>query len=263
MKRLTALFAVLLPPLAAPLLLDACGSDDATCTNCGGSPEAGTQGDSTIPTSDAASDKDASTSGDARGDAGSDAALGDGSAGPTVKINEIFINTNLAQGDDDIEWVEIWGTAGTSLDGLKLRTIGTDGGVRFEVDVAGPGATLGSGNAAYWVVGGQSTGGLFPNKAYPPGQWGVDRIGAVQLVKDENGVKTPLDIVGYGGTVPPVSSPPTATSEGTPFSYAGIATRSIGRKKTDAGLPQDTGDNSVDFCEMNRSFASMNGDCQP
>lgn len=259
MKRLVAGVVLVVLPLAAPLLLEACGSEDATCTNCGAPQEAGAQGDSTVSTPDGgATEKDASGAGDAR----SDVLQGDGGAAPTVKINEVFVNTNLAQGDDDIEWVELWGAPGTSLDGLKLRTIGTDGGVRYEVAVADPGAALGSGGAAYWVVGGQST-GLFPNKTYPPGQWGVDRIGAVQLVKDENGVKTPVDIVGFGGSVPPVSSPPTATSEGTPISYAGIDTRSIGRKKTDAGLPQDTGDNAVDFCEMNRSFASANGDCQP
>jgi hypothetical protein len=265
MKRLYLAGLVLAVP--ASVALYACGSDTG-CADCVTDTPDASGGDSTLPGFDSGGGSDGGgndggrdASNDARSDGATGDAGGDGAL-PTVKINEIFVDKNLS--GDAVEWVELWAPPGTSLDNLKLRLIYRgDAGVKYEVDVAPNGTVLDAGaRGSYWVVGGQGVLQGNPNQVYSIAVWGLDEIGSIQLVKLVNGVRVPIDVVGYGGVVPPAASPPTATSEGTPFTQGGNPNRSFGRKTNDAGLPQDTGDNSADFCDMNTSFRNVNGPCQ-
>jgi hypothetical protein len=239
----------------------ACGSDSGGLVEEG--PPDVTAADTFTPAADAPSGTDAPS-----GDAGRDGARdggGDGNAAdareaglPLVKINEVFVDKNLS--GDAVEWIELWAPQGTSLAGLRLRLIyAGDAGVKYEVDVSQDGGAM-AGN--YWVVGGILATGGTADQEYSIAVWGLSDVGAIQLVKFDNGNRILLDTVGYGGVVPPLPQPPTATSEGNPFNYGGNAIRSFGRRVDDAGLPVDTQNNAADFCDMSRSFRGQNGQCQ-
>ena len=254
--------AALCPALAAALY--ACGSDSPSLVEEG--PPDVSAGDTFSPPNDSGTGGDSSAGGDAgrdgSRDAGGDTSTGDGGgdAGlPLVKINEVFVDKNLS--GDAVEWVELWAPAGTSLAGLRLRLIyPNDAGVKYELDVSQDGGTL-TGN--YWVVGGILATGGTADQEYSVSVWGLSDVGAIQLVKFDNGTRTLLDVVGYGGNaVPPLPQAPTATNETAPFNYGGNSARSFGRKVGDGGIPVDTQDNSSDFCDMNRSFKGANGQCQ-
>jgi hypothetical protein len=174
-----------------------------------------------------------------------------------VQINELYVDTILD--GDGSEFVELRSAPGTPADDLKLRLIGSDGLVRYEVSTGDPGDKFDANGL--WVVGGMQTFRLNVQDRvdHPVGlaTWGLDYPGAVQVVRGS----TLLDVVGFtddpdGGAVPPVPQAPTATVEGKPAilpdnSAATQFTKriSFGRKTGAA----DTNNNQADFCAMEAS----------
>jgi hypothetical protein len=256
------------PPDIAAASLYACGSDAGGLVEEG--PPDVTAGDAFNPgRDDGSTGSDSSSGGDAGRDGSGDgrAEGGEGGGGdgglPLVKINEVFVDKNLA--GDATEWVELWAPVGTPLAGLRLRLIYPgDAGVKYELDVSIDGGAFATN---YWVVGGlNAAGGGVPDQTYTITTWGLSDVGAIQLVKFENGTRTLLDVVGYGGTgataVPPLGQQPNATSEGQIFIYDNNNNRSFSRKVGDGGVPIDTDDNANDFCNTQRSFRGASNQCQ-
>ena len=174
-----------------------------------------------------------------------------------VQINELYVD-RIGDGDGS-EFVELRAAPGTPMDDLKLRVVYANGLVKYEVTAGMPGDKVGPGGL--WVVGGSQTFRLNVtdrvDRTVSISVWGLDLPGAVQVVRGT----TLLDVVGYSamvdaGALPPLSSPPTATSEGTPAiapDNAGISGSmkriSFGRKTGAA----DTNNNADDFCAMEAS----------
>jgi hypothetical protein len=221
---------------------------DASPIDAANNPDpAGGRKDGSVGGDDGGTDatKDAPSSPDAKADA---------DAGPAfdVKINELFVDNALI--GDGAEYVELRGTPGVPVDDLKLRLLATDGHVIAEIDVAnGPGDVIQPNGT--WCVGGNSTFKLgvvgdHVDKEVSIVIWGLDNDrGAVQLVR--GAARDLIDVVGYdtnvpGSATPAPPSPPTTTVEGKVATVPSVAKKAFGRK----AAAVDTGDNSVDFCQM-------------
>jgi len=198
-------------------------------------------------------------------DGGVTDAPADGPVSTAILINEIYVDT-IGDGDGS-EFVELRAAPGTTVDDLKLRLIGPNGKVRYEVAAGLAGDKVGA--SGRWVVGGNQTFRLNVvdrvDRTVPLATWGLDYPGAVQLVRGT----TLLDVVGWtdvpdGGAVAPdpTLSPPTATAEGKPAALpdnSGATNltkrKSFGRRGAPDGgaLPPDTNDNKTDFCVMEAS----------
>lgn len=171
-----------------------------------------------------------------------------------VVINEIYVDIDGF--GDGAEFVELRAEPGTPIGDLKLRLLGSNGTVEYEVPVADAGTEVGA--SGFWVVGGAQTFKLGVqdrvDQIVPLGNWGLEATrGAVQLVR---GTEL-LDVVAWSedpdsGAIPAPSSPPTATGEGSPANVptitktTGNPAHSFGRRAAEA----DTNDNGADFCSM-------------
>lgn len=201
---------------------------------------------------DGATNKDASVT-DAPADAPKEAAA---NTAP-VQINELYVD-QILDGDGS-EFVELRAAPGTPADDLKLRIIGSNGMVRYELSVGLPGDKFPA--SGLWVLAGAQSYKLnvqsHVDRELDLNTWGLDDPGAVQVVRGT----TLLDVVGFvddadAGAVPAVGQAPTSTVETKPVlvpdnSSATKFTKriSFGRKTGAA----DSNDNFVDFCAMEAS----------
>lgn len=191
---------------------------------------------------------------DAAADTGRDASGGDAgtdAASPSVaRINEVYAD-NAVDGDV-AEYVEIAAPPGTPVSDLKLRIVHSDGTVKYEVALGSAGAQVGA--SGLWVVGG---GQVFKvaaqnrvDNVVAITSWGLDNTrGVIQLVRGAQ--RELVDVVGYdrvadAGALGAVNPPPSASSEGSPAIAPTTTRKAFGRK---VGFV-DTGNNRVDFCEM-------------
>lgn len=208
---------------------------------------------SRIPEDDASEPEDAGRR-DASKDAGKDARPDADAGAAEVVINEIYVDIDGL--GDGAEFVELRAEPGTPVGDLKLRILDETGAVKYAVTVADPGETVGG--TGYWVVGGNQTFKLGVlervDQVIPLAVWGLPTSrGAVQLVR---GTKI-VDVVSWSddadaGAIPPPSSPPAATGEGSPALVPTI-TKTSGKPAHSFGRADeapDTNDNRADFCSM-------------
>ncbi len=255
MKSKRSIFIVLLAacPLAAHVACSAGNGDaipgpvyDAASIDAGSNPD--------DPDAGQSPDTDGSTVDSSVSDAPHDAPKETGPNTAPVQINELYVDQILD--GDGAEFVELRAAPGTPADDLKLRLIGANGVVRYEVSAGLPGDVFPA--SGLWVVAGPSTFKLnvqtIVNRQVDLNTWGLDDPGAVQVVRGT----TLLDVVGYtddldGGSVPAVPQPPTATSELKPTVVADNSSATKFTKRISNGRKAgaaDTNNNVVDFCAM-------------
>ena len=217
-----------------------------------------------------ASDDDARESVGAGADGGIvDAAASDGgvAAGESaIQISEVYVDTAAVAAGS--EYVELRGAAGTPLRDLRLRVLGANGSVRFEVDVASSPLTR-VGATGFYVVGGTRVDALgvtyFVDRELGVGSFGLDdEGGSIQLISTQGGQRSLVDVVGYtaqpNGAAPlaPVNLPPSTTVLGKPAVLSSAPKRAIGRRASVASK----GDNRSDYCTMSPTPGFPQAPCQ-
>lgn len=216
-----------------------------------------------------ASDNDARESDAASADSGMvDAVATDGgvSGESAIQISEVYVDTAAVAAGS--EYVELRGAAGTPLRDLRIRVLGANGSVRFEVDVtSNPLARVGA--TGFYVVGGAKVDALgvtyFVDRELGSGAFGLDdEGGSIQLISMQGGQRTLVDVVGYtaqpNGAAPlaPVNLPPSTTVLGKPAVLPSAPKRAMGRR---ASVPSK-GDNRSDYCTMSPTPGFPQAPCQ-
>ncbi len=229
--------------------VDATDATDATDT-------ATTSDGATDGGPDAVSDTSADTTADAAPDAAKDVSS-DAAPVTAVRVEEIYVDRDIS--GDAVEYVELRGPVGTSLETLHLRLVDSTGKVTGEVAISGAGAIIPA--SGLWVVGGASVSKIFTaphvDETVGISKWGLDNTaGSVQLV-DVGATTTLLDVLGWGAAIPAPTTAPKATSEAAPRPLPTAVGHTLGRRPGAA----DSNDNTADFCEQNGTPGATNGAC--